>query len=194
MRGLIGLFCTLLTLNAQGVEIEPGTHVLLRLKHSVSTETARPGDLVRLRTSGPLSATGRTIPAGSYTRGVIVRSLRAGRVRGRAELEIRFDSIVLADGTVVPVTGTAEIRPARKIREYREVDPPKLPFVVGIVAGYGTAAIVEKNSNSEDAIVNAGALTGVATGVLVAVLKRGDDLVLRAGSEIDSVLEFKEGL
>jgi len=191
MKALFAFSCIFTALPAAAAE----TSVLLRLETSISTRTAQVGDAVHLRTARPVSAGGLSIPSGSYARGVITRSQRAGRVHGRAELEIRLDSIVLADGTMLPVTGTSEIRPARKIREYHEVDLPKLPFAVGIAAGYGGALIASTRSNSEETIVNAGALAGVGvgvtTGILMAVLKRGEDLDLRPGTEIEGVLETR---
>ena len=53
-------------------EIPAGTHLLLRMEHSISSRTAKVGDGVHLRTSVPISAGGRiVVPIGSYAQGVI---------------------------------------------------------------------------------------------------------------------------
>ena len=54
-----------------------------------------------------------------------------------------------------------------------------------MAAGYGTAALVSKVSHSSETIGRAGIIAGVTTGVLVGVLKRGDDLVLPRGAAVE---------
>ena len=185
MKAVFAFVCILTALPAAAAE----TSVLLRLETSISTRTAQVGDAVHMRTASKFSVGGEPIPIGSYTRGVITRSQRPGRIHGRGELGIRIDSIVLADGTMLPVTGTSTIGPPR--REYHPQDPAAaaIPVAVGIGAGYGGALIASTRSNSEDTIVKAGILTAIATGVLVGVLKRGEDLELRPGREIEGLLE-----
>jgi hypothetical protein len=126
-------------------------------------------------------------------RGVVTRATRPGRVRGRGELEIGIVSIALPDGTVLPVTASPwSVEPPRRTvpnpRTYSP-PPPVLPILAGMVAGYGTAALVSRQSHSEDTVVNSGVVAGLATGVLVGVLKRGDDLVLRPGLTFEVVFE-----
>jgi len=86
-------------------DIPPGTHVLLRMENSISTRTAREGDYVYLRTATPIAANGQiVVPEGSYVQGVVTRSVRSGRVKGRAELQIRIDNLTLASGKVIKLT------------------------------------------------------------------------------------------
>jgi len=57
------------------------------------------GDRVYLETAAPVAVNGRTvIPAGSYVTGTIQRARPAGRVKGRGELLVRFDSLTLPNG------------------------------------------------------------------------------------------------
>ena len=62
-----------------------------------------------------------------------------------------------------------------------------IPILAGMVAGYGTSALVSRASDSAEAIVKSGMVAGLATGVLVGVLKRGDDLVLYPGLTFEVV-------
>src|SRR5262249_18590024 len=85
-------------------EIPKGSHVLLRLVNSITTRTARPGDYVYFRTASPIAAGGDIlVPADSYVQGVVIRSVRSGRVKGNAELSIRIDNLTLPSGKTVKI-------------------------------------------------------------------------------------------
>ena len=84
---------------AAASEIPQGAHVLLRMENSISTRTAQEGDYVYLRTATAIAADGHiAIAPGSYVQGVVTLAKRSGRVKGRAELAIRLESITLVDG------------------------------------------------------------------------------------------------
>lgn len=176
-------------LSVAAADIQPGTHVLLQLGTSVSTRTAKVGDPVSLRTASSIIIDGLAIPIGSHARGVVTRSKRPGRVRGRGELEIGIVSVMRPDGTVLPLTaGFSSMPPRQRPRAYPRPSP-RLPVLAGMVAGYGTAMLVSRVSDSEDTIVGSGAIAGLATGVFVGVMKRGKDLVLPRGLTVDVVVE-----
>jgi hypothetical protein len=79
--------------------IEAGTRVLLRLTNSVNTKHTAPGDRIYLETAVPVFASGRlVIPRGSYVTGTVTEAQRAGRVKGRSSLNLRFDSLTLPNG------------------------------------------------------------------------------------------------
>ena len=86
---------------AMAAEIPKGAHVLLRLENSVNTRTAQKGDFVYLRTAVPIANAGViAVPAGSYVQGVVSDARRSGRVKGRAQLAIRLETLTLASGKV----------------------------------------------------------------------------------------------
>src|ERR1041384_5365029 len=79
--------------------IPQGSHVLLRLVNSVSTRTAREGDYVYMKTATPIFANSTIIvPEGSYVQGAVTQSVRSRRVKGRAELALRIDTLTLPGG------------------------------------------------------------------------------------------------
>src|SRR5688572_21335271 len=94
------------TLFAQASEEEavkftvvPGTRIPLSLINSVSTKHAAEGDRVYLETVFPILVDGRVvIPPGSYVAGTVTQVKRPGRVKGRGELYLRFDSLTLPNG------------------------------------------------------------------------------------------------
>src|SRR4051812_11521281 len=96
------LFAAALTISA--AEIPQGAHCLLRMVNSVSTRTASEGDYVYLRTATPITANGQVlVPEGSYVQAVVSHATRSGRVKGRAELAIRIETLTLPSGRVVKV-------------------------------------------------------------------------------------------
>jgi len=55
------------------------------------------------------------IPAGVYVQGVVDRVARAGRVKGRAQLDLHFTTIIFPNGSVVEIPGSSTAYPAPKI-------------------------------------------------------------------------------
>src|SRR5258706_3609417 len=79
--------------------VENGTRIPLSMVNSVSTKTSGEGDRVYLETSFPIAVNGKiVIPAGSYVLGTVMASKRPGKVKGRGEFRLRFDSLMLPNG------------------------------------------------------------------------------------------------
>src|SRR5260370_38993019 len=76
--------------------VEPGSKVPLSLINSVSTKHSFEGDRVYLETVFPILVKGKiVIPPGSYVAGTVTQVKRPGRVKGRGELYVRFESLTL---------------------------------------------------------------------------------------------------
>ena len=79
--------------------VDPGAKIPLSLINSVSTKHSAEGDRVYLETVFPILVKGRiVIPPGSYVAGTVTQVKRPGRVKGRGELYLRFDSLTLPNG------------------------------------------------------------------------------------------------
>jgi hypothetical protein len=85
--------------------IVPASAVIgLQLESSISTERARVEDRVDARVTRDVIAAGRVaIPAGSRVLGSVTLVERGGKVKERARLGVRFHTLVLADGSEVPL-------------------------------------------------------------------------------------------
>ena len=85
--------------------VVPGDSVIgLQLESSVSSETARVEDRVEARVTRDVTVQGRiAVPAGARVRGAVTVVDRGGKMRDRARLGVRFHTLVLADGTTVPL-------------------------------------------------------------------------------------------
>jgi hypothetical protein len=83
----------------------------LQMETSVSSEHARLEDEVVARVTRDVKVGDRVaIPAGARAQGEVTLVERGGRVRDRARLGVRFTSIVLADGTRLPIHTEAVLR------------------------------------------------------------------------------------
>jgi hypothetical protein len=182
---------------ASAADIPQGSHALLRLENSVSTRTAREGDYIYMRTASPIAADGQiVVPEGSYVQGVVTHSVRSGRVKGKAELSIRIDTLTLPSGKVVKLSaphlgsvdseGTEQkVNGENQIQQggSRGADAARVAELGGTGAAIGGLA----TRSWSGAGIGAGA--GGAVGLATVLLSRGKELDLRHGSTIDVVFD-----
>src|SRR5664279_4571001 len=92
--------------------IPAGTKVPLVLAQGITSKTAKEGDPVYAQTTFPVTQNNRiVIPAGTYVQGVVRRVVRPGRVKGRAELQMSFTSMIFPNGYTVLIPATVDSVP-----------------------------------------------------------------------------------
>ena len=190
--------CVLLfAATAMAAEIPQGAHVLLRMENSVNTRTAQKGDFVYLRTAVPIANAGViAVPAGSYVQGVVTDARRSGRVKGRAQLAIRLETLTLASGKVYKFaphlsavdsgeTGQKVVGGENAIQQppSRGQDAERIAILAGSGAGIGGIA----DRGWKGAGIGAG--VGSAVGLATVLLTRGKEVELRQGSTLDVVFD-----
>ena len=83
----------------------------LQLESSLTSDTARVEDRVEARVTRDVRADGRVaIPAGSRVLGSVSVVERGGKMRERARLGVRFHTVILADGTELPLQTETVLR------------------------------------------------------------------------------------
>lgn len=88
----------------QEVTVPADSVIGLRLESSLSSETARVEERVEARVARDVRADGRVaIPAGSRMIGSVSVVDRGGKMKEQARLGVRFHTVILADGTEVPL-------------------------------------------------------------------------------------------
>jgi hypothetical protein len=192
MRLAVALFA----LTASAAEIPQGSHVLLRLVNSISTRTAAIGDYVYMTTATPIVADGGVVvPVGSYVQGVVTQSQRSGRVKGRAELSIRIETLTLPAGKVVKIAphlrsvdsdGTeqkVDKEGAVQQGATKGADAAKIATTGGMGAAIGGMA----DRSWKGAGIGAGA--GGAVGLATVLLSRGREVELQRGATVDVTFE-----
>jgi type IV secretion system protein VirB10 len=141
------------------------------------------------------------IPAGVYVQGTVDRVVRAGRVKGKAQLDMHFTSIIFPNGTVVEIPGVVDSVPGAKKQSVKgngegtieqdgergrnagEVAKIAIPTgaTVGAIGGLaGGHPIV-------------GGIVGVAAGLaavgVASLFTRGADVDIASGSQVEMVLQ-----
>lgn len=180
--------------------IDTGTHIPLSLINSVSTKNAIPGDRVYLETVFPILAGGRiVIPPGSYVAGTITDIKRPGRVKGRGEFHLRFDSLTLPNGATrdfrAHVTGldgrASEELDHREGTVRSEGNKSGDAKTVGETAAAG--ASIGALAGSVSGAPGLGAAIGAGAGATVALMgvmfSRGPEAVLAKGTTVEMVLD-----
>jgi len=175
--------------------IPSGTKVPITLKQTISTKTTHEGDPVYAETSFPIVGNNRVlIPAGTYVQGRISHSQRAGRVKGRAEVLMHFTTLIYPSGYTVLLPGALENAPGAnkatvKGDEGTVRGDSQTGEKIGTAASTaGTGAIVGGLSHGgKGALIGAG--VGGAVGTAIALLTRGNDVQLDAGSSIEMVIQ-----
>ena len=133
----------------------------LQVETSISSERARVEDEVLARVTRDVRVGDRVaIPAGSTAHGEVTLVERGGRLKERARLGIRFTSVVLADGTRVPLeTDTI----------YREGDPVVGESAAKIGGGaIGGAIIGGILGGAKGAMIGGSAGAGAGTAAVMA--------------------------
>jgi len=93
------------------LEIPVSSVIGLQIETPVSSERARVEDKVEARVMRDVSVDGRTaIPSGTRAIGAVTLVERGGKLKERARLGVRFHTLVLADGTQLPIRTDAIMR------------------------------------------------------------------------------------
>ena len=178
--------------------VDQGTRILLRLTNSVNTKRTAPGDRVYLETAVPVFVDGRLlIPRGSYVTGTVTESKPAGRVKGKAALNLRFDTLTLPNGVTRDFRSRAASADARGNLDRSEGriegdgnksgDAKTVGQTTAAGAGIGTIAGAATGHYGLGAGI--GAAAGAAAGLAGVLSSRGPEVVLPPGTTMELVLD-----
>ncbi len=180
--------------STDGYVIEAGTRLLLALENSVSMKHSLEGDRVYLRTAYPVLSKGVVvIPTGSQVAGTLTFVKHPGKVKGRGEVFIRFDSLTLPNGVTrdfrariqnVDASTRGHVGEEGSIKG--EGKPGEAGTIGQTTAGGATAGTIG-GAAAGHAVMGAaiGAAAGAVAGVLLA---HGQDTVLEQGSTVEMIL------
>jgi len=173
------------------VTIPAGTKIPLTLKQGISTKAAREGDAVYAETAFPYVVNNRVlVPGGTYVQGRIVHVERAGRVKGRAEVLMHFTSLIYPNGYTVMLPGAVDNTPGAEHTGVKDQEgtirqDSQTGEKIGTVAtAAGTGAVIGGLSRGLKGAAIGGGIGG-AVGSAIALLSRGNDVQLPAGTSIE---------
>ena len=183
-------------------EVPEGTKVLLQLRSAVNTKSARPGDGVYLASAFPVVVGNRVlIPAGVYVQGVVDRVARAGRVKGKAQLDMHFTSIIFPNGTVVEVPGIVNSLPGAKKQSVKDDEKGTIEQEGGKGRDAGEVAKIAIPTGGTIGSIGglgaghplAGGIAGIGAGLaatgLVSLFTRGADVNIESGTQVEMILQ-----
>jgi hypothetical protein len=180
--------------------VEKGTRVPLSLINSISTKHAAEGDRVYLESAFPILVSGRmVIPPGSYVSGTVTEIKRPGRVKGRGELFVRFDSLTLPNGVtrdfrarIGSLDGRANEeldRAEGKVKSEGNKSGDARTVGEATAAGASVGVIAGSAAGHGAMGAGIGAAAGAAAGLIGVLLSRGPDAVLAQGTTLEMVLD-----
>ncbi len=183
------------TPNQNQLMIPAGTKVPIALKHAISTKSSREGQSVYAETTFPVVLNSRVlIPAGTYVQGKISHVQRAGHVKGRAEVLMHFTTLIYPSGYTVVLPGSVENVPGADKTSMKDDEgtirqDSQTGEKVGTVAtAAGTGAVIGGLSHgAKGGLIGAG--VGGAVGSAIAMLSRGNDVKLDAGTTLEMVIQ-----
>jgi hypothetical protein len=158
------------------VTIPEGTRLSIRLEGMLASDSSRVEEPVQATVIARVVVRGVTVvPAGSAVGGVVTEARRAGRVEGRAEVAVRFDTLhVMGDDQQYAIqTGLVTRRaPTTHRKDALEIGVPAIGgAVVGGLLGGRKGAIV-------------GGTVGGGAGTAVVLSTRGREIRLPRGTHL----------
>ncbi len=180
---------------AQGLTVPAGTKIPLTLKQGVNTKNARPGDPVYAQTAFPITRNDQIlIPAGTFVQGEVRRVVRPGRVKGRAELQMSFTSMIFPNGYTVMLPGAVQNTPGSAdntvsgkegtIQGPSSKGKDAATIAAATIPGAGIGAIADGGKGAA-----IGGAAGGVIGLATVLLTRGPEVQLGSGDSIEMILE-----
>lgn len=196
-QGFILIFVLLLSPIAQAaadIVLPEGTRITLQLNNTLSTKTNSEGDAFTAVVTMPVYLGNQmVIPKGSVVNGSISRILRPGRFKGKAIMNLIFQSIsipgrgqmaIAATLVRVDAEGNRGIHSEGRIEGENsagsDIGKVAAPGLAG--AGIGTIA-----GGGKGAGIGAG--VGAAVGLATVFTSRGKDIEVQRGSSLDILLD-----
>jgi hypothetical protein len=160
------------------ITLPEGTSLPLRLRSAVASDTSRVEDAVRAELREAVVVNGTTVlPAGTEVAGVVTAAERSGRVKGRARVAYRFDT--LNHGGERYDIATALL--SHQAEATKGEDATKI--AVGAGAGAAIGAILGGGDGAAK-----GAAIGGAAGTGAVLATRGEEVRLGPGASVTTRL------
>src|SRR5262249_37854471 len=173
---------SLRTPSSATITLPAGTRLPIRLDTSVGSDISHSEQPVHAHLSSPVTVRGhRVLAAGRGVKGVVTRAIRSGKVKGRARISVRFDTLVpRGDDERYPIRTAAvsQIAPATAKRDALEIGG----------GAAGGALLGSLSGGKKGALI--GSAEGGGAGTAVVLSTRGKEVRLARGAAL--VLRLSE--
>ena len=188
----------------EGITAPEGTVIPIVLTDYLNTSNSRVGDVFYAETVYPIWIQQTLVmPKGSNIRGTVTDVVRPGRIKGKGQLTVRFDDVLLPNG--VRHSLSAAFRGIHGLGE-ESVDKRAESVEGGGSAGEDVETIIGATSTGAilGTVIGAsgpgragtgaaiGAAAGAAAGIVQTLFSRGRDLIINPGTRFD--LELKQSM
>lgn len=181
--------------NTARAVVPAGEKFIMELDTDLHTRTTRKGERVSFKTAADITADHRTvIPTGALVRATVTKCKRAGRLVGNAEINLRFDEILLPNGKPVPLRATITRVGFDAVDHDKDGDSK----IKGEPGSGGDAETIVK-AGAQGAIIGVmsaggkGAIYGSAAGAAIAaagmLFRRGPDIDLPRKTLLEARLD-----
>lgn len=179
------------------------TTIPLVLKNTINSRTAYVGQAIYCETIFPITVGNRIIiPIGSSVKGFVTQVVRPGRVKGRAQIGLRFELIILPNGTTRPLraslsgyagTGNEDFsRKESKIKGQSSKGEDAGKVAQTTITGAEVGTIAGAANRNPVKGLGIGSLAGAAGGLIWVLASRGKEIVLPSGTNLE--LELSQPL
>jgi len=178
------------------VTVPAGTTVLLHLKSPIDTHSAKVGDGVYCETSFPVTIDNTmAIPAGTYVKGHITHVERSGRIKGRAELQVHFTTLIFPNGYTIELPGALQNTPGAEHSTVADKEGTvkangqkgKDAATIGTTTATGAAVGGLATGSLKGAGIGGG--IGAGVGLIKVLASRGQEVRLPTGTSLEMVLQ-----
>ena len=181
-------------------QVRAGTHIPLAFRNAVDTKHSREGDHIYLETIAPISVDGHiVIPRGSYVNGHVTQSKPAGALKGKGELYILFDALILPNGTTrdfrsrlasADASAQGKVDPKEgKVTGERDTSGEARGAAEGGAIGATVGGVAGAAAGHPITGLGIGAAAGAAAGLAGVLVKHRPDVSLPKGTVVDMVLD-----
>jgi hypothetical protein len=170
------------------------TLITLQLNNPLSTRVNSEGDAFTAVVTSPVSVADRiVIPKGSEVTGSVSRILRPGRFKGKAVMNLLFQSISIPGRGQLPIAaslvgvnseGSEKVRSEGTVEAGSSGTSDAGRVVIPGLAGAGVGALA---GGGKGAAIGAG--VGSAVGLAAVFATRGNEIEIRRGSTLDISLD-----
>ena len=189
-------FLTAAQADSGEIVIPSKTILFVTLQTGVNTETAQPGDKFHARLTVPITSEDRiVIPVGSYLIGQVDDVTRPGRLKGKGEIVLSFDTIIFPSGVTRSLEARAEhaegfvsgsgAKEGKITTTSKQGDDVLKYGTLGGVSGAGIGAIADRSLEG----AGIGGAIGAAGGAVIGLLMRGQHVAMSRGTSLTVQLQ-----
>jgi hypothetical protein len=183
------------TTDPSTVTIPAGTRVLMVLKSPLHTTSGTAGSGLYLETLYPVvQSNGVVIPSHTLVQGTVEANERPGHLKRTSEFRFHFTTLIFPNNLVMPINGVLQSIPgARNIRTrsddrtLKPVDQTEKVVTPVVASTVGGAIIGSHRAFGIGLWPGAG--LGAALGLGAVLVKRGDEILLPQGTNVEMVLQ-----